>query len=128
MGPSGSGKTSLLSIVGARAQRCAPATAPPMHASQAAGASRCVLTAVRGRSHMKQEGSVTFNGQALTKRLRRQIGFVLQARRARLHGFSSFLVVRGAQPCACCAHLLRAHSGKPAHAPACRVRCVTRVS
>lgn len=49
MGPSGSGKTSLLSIMGARAQKL-----------------------------MKVSGSVTFNGAPLTKRLKRQVGYVLQ--------------------------------------------------
>ncbi|KAK9821260.1 hypothetical protein WJX74_004512 [Apatococcus lobatus] len=49
MGPSGSGKTTLLTIMGARAQ-----------------------------SHMRKEGDVNFNGQALNKRLKRQLGFVLQ--------------------------------------------------
>lgn len=49
MGPSGSGKTSLLSIMGARDQK-----------------------------QMKSEGTVTFNGQPLTKRLKRRVGYVLQ--------------------------------------------------
>jgi ABC-type multidrug transport system ATPase subunit len=49
MGPSGSGKTSLLSIMGARAQRS-----------------------------MKVEGRVLFNGAPLTKRLRRSVGYVMQ--------------------------------------------------
>ncbi len=128
MGPSGSGKTSLLSIVGARAQRCAP---PCMHASQAPGASRCVLTAVHGRSHMRQEGLVTFNGQALTKRLRRQIGFVLQARRAGracLHSFSPphpnnlLGCAWRAISRACWAHRLWEPAGGPAHGPACCAR------
>jgi len=29
--------------------------------------------------HMKVEGRVTFNGQKLSKRLKRQIGYVMQA-------------------------------------------------
>ncbi|KAL4424963.1 hypothetical protein ABPG77_002848 [Micractinium sp. CCAP 211/92] len=49
MGPSGSGKTSLLSILGARAQKA-----------------------------MRVEGSCTFNGQPLTKRLKRRMGYVMQ--------------------------------------------------
>ncbi|KAK9803713.1 hypothetical protein WJX73_005190 [Symbiochloris irregularis] len=49
MGPSGSGKTSLLSIIGARAQ-----------------------------SAMKRSGDCLFNGQPLTKKLKRQIGYVMQ--------------------------------------------------
>ncbi|EIE25035.1 P-loop containing nucleoside triphosphate hydrolase protein [Coccomyxa subellipsoidea C-169] len=49
MGPSGSGKTSLLSIIGDRAQ-----------------------------SHMKREGTITFNGEPATKGLKRHIGFVMQ--------------------------------------------------
>ncbi|KAI3436788.1 hypothetical protein D9Q98_006199 [Chlorella vulgaris] len=49
MGPSGSGKTSLLSIMGARDQK-----------------------------QMQSEGTVTFNGQPLTKRLKRRVGYVLQ--------------------------------------------------
>ncbi|KAK9839571.1 hypothetical protein WJX84_010569, partial [Apatococcus fuscideae] len=49
MGPSGSGKTTLLTIMGARAQ-----------------------------SHMKKAGDVNFNGQPLNKRMKRQMGFVLQ--------------------------------------------------
>eukprot|EP00887_Chlorella_sp_A99_P001388 scaffold8.g1388.t1 len=49
MGPSGSGKTSLLSIMGSRAQKM-----------------------------MRVEGEVTFNGAKLTKRLRRQVDYVLQ--------------------------------------------------
>lgn len=48
-GPSGSGKTSLLSILGARAQKA-----------------------------MRVEGVCTFNGQPLTKRLKRRMGYVLQ--------------------------------------------------
>ncbi|KAK9820397.1 hypothetical protein WJX72_009913 [[Myrmecia] bisecta] len=49
MGPSGSGKTSLLSVIGGRAQKM-----------------------------MIKEGEVTFNGSKLNKRLKRQIGYVLQ--------------------------------------------------
>ncbi|KAL0032350.1 hypothetical protein WJX79_006390 [Trebouxia sp. C0005] len=49
MGPSGSGKTTLLSIIGSRAQ-----------------------------SAMRRTGAVTFNGQKLNKRFKRQIGFVMQ--------------------------------------------------
>ncbi|KAL4457859.1 hypothetical protein ABPG75_012724 [Micractinium tetrahymenae] len=49
MGPSGSGKTSLLSILGARAQKA-----------------------------MRVEGSCTFNGHPLTKPLKRRMGYVLQ--------------------------------------------------
>jgi ABC-type multidrug transport system ATPase subunit len=48
-GPSGSGKTSLLSVMGARAQKM-----------------------------MRTDGAVTFNGAPLTKRLKRRIGYVLQ--------------------------------------------------
>ena len=51
-GPSGSGKTSLLSILGSRAQKA-----------------------------MRVEGSATFNGHPLTKRLKRQVGYVLQVGR-----------------------------------------------
>lgn len=51
-GPSGSGKTSLLSILGARAQKA-----------------------------MRVEGSCTFNGQPLTKRLKRRMGYVMQVGR-----------------------------------------------
>lgn len=50
-GPSGSGKTSLLSIMGARAQK-----------------------------QMRTEGAVTFNGAPLSKRLKRRVGYVMQAR------------------------------------------------
>eukprot|EP00891_Asterochloris_glomerata_P001808 jgi/Astpho2/1808/e_gw1.00037.4.1_t len=49
MGPSGSGKTTLLSIIGSRAQKA-----------------------------MKRSGEITFNGGQLTKRHKRQIGFVMQ--------------------------------------------------
>lgn len=49
MGPSGSGKTTLLSILGGRAPK-----------------------------QTQQEGKVLFNGRKLTKRIKRQIGFVLQ--------------------------------------------------
>ena len=100
MGPSGSGKTSLLSIVGARAQRCA-CSAPCLvvrHVSTlillcgAVSAVKCdtcqkfegwqmelqLNVVFAACSHMRQEGAVTFNGVPLTKRLRRQIGFVLQ--------------------------------------------------
>ena len=50
MGPSGSGKTSLLSIMGARSQR-----------------------------QMRVGGEVLFNGQPLTKAVKRHVGYVLQA-------------------------------------------------
>ncbi|KAL3132535.1 hypothetical protein ABBQ32_009078 [Trebouxia sp. C0010 RCD-2024] len=49
MGPSGSGKTTLLSIMGSRAQ-----------------------------SAMRRTGAITFNGQKLNKRFKRQLGFVMQ--------------------------------------------------
>lgn len=49
MGPSGSGKTTLLSIVGARAQRS-----------------------------MRIKGEVTFNGEPLTKKVKRKVGYVMQ--------------------------------------------------
>ncbi|KAL4427647.1 hypothetical protein ABPG75_001736 [Micractinium tetrahymenae] len=49
MGPSGGGKTTLLSILGGRAPK-----------------------------QTRQEGQVLFNGHKLTKRIKRQIGFVLQ--------------------------------------------------
>lgn len=48
-GPSGSGKTSLLSIIGARAQKM-----------------------------MQVQGTVNFNDRPLTKRLKRQVGYVMQ--------------------------------------------------
>ena len=48
-GPSGSGKTSLLSIIGARAQKM-----------------------------MQVQGAVSFNDRPLTKRLKRQVGYVMQ--------------------------------------------------
>jgi ABC-type multidrug transport system fused ATPase/permease subunit len=47
--PSGSGKTTMLSIIGARAQRT-----------------------------MKVKGDVTFNGEMLTKRVKRKVGYVMQ--------------------------------------------------
>ncbi|KAL4444675.1 hypothetical protein ABPG77_002492 [Micractinium sp. CCAP 211/92] len=49
MGPSGGGKTTLLSILGGRAPK-----------------------------QTRQEGQILFNGHKLTKRVKRQIGFVLQ--------------------------------------------------
>eukprot|EP00884_Botryococcus_braunii_P016367 jgi/Botrbrau1/3413/Bobra.0337s0046.1 len=49
MGPSGSGKTTLLSIIGQRAQK-----------------------------HMRRNGEVLFNGHSLNKRMKRQIGYVMQ--------------------------------------------------
>jgi ABC-type glutathione transport system ATPase component len=49
MGPSGSGKTTLLTIMGSRAQKL-----------------------------MKVDGSITYNDSPLTKKLKRQVGFVSQ--------------------------------------------------
>ena len=77
MGPSGSGKTTLLSIIGSRAQRYAAsglvllsACLPACHDSH-----KCHAPC----SAMRRTGAITFNGQKLNKRFKRQIGFVMQA-------------------------------------------------
>ena len=41
----------------------------------------CVLTTVFVCRHMKREGTIAFNGQLSTKRLKRNIGFVMQVER-----------------------------------------------
>ena len=108
MGPSGSGKTTLLSIIGSRAQRwvichashvCIPGTVSAywqfcrsasigvMHCSNS-GCVSCLRHWYTAQSlsdvlsytcsAMRRTGAVTFNGQKLNKRFKRQIGFVMQ--------------------------------------------------
>ena len=102
MGPSGSGKTTLLSILGGRSPRHAP-----LFAALACAKALCTcypdildlgLCMVERRmammgnlldeyvglasvpSGLTMTGAPTFNGAKVTKRAKRQVGFVLQVR------------------------------------------------
>lgn len=90
MGPSGSGKTTLLSILGGRAPRCL-LQGRPCAFSYKTGALFCISCAVPCKcaacvlnyplyvcSALTMKGWPTFNREKLTKRAKRQVGFVLQ--------------------------------------------------
>ena len=85
MGPSGSGKTTLLSIIGSRAQRYAAsggAVACGMLLDACHDSLQKILLILEhyaACSAMRRTGAITFNGQKLNKRFKRQIGFVMQA-------------------------------------------------
>lgn len=109
MGPSGSGKTTLLSIIGSRAQRYAPselawllACLLPHHSASKS----CVCLhscKYAACSAMRRTGAITFNGQKLNKRFKRQIGFVMQASLMHAHACTDIHCINDDHTTACAA-------------------------